>query len=297
MLNQLQFKLQVEEQYKLGIEKMAQAYRAEGDKRLRNETDAKRVESDGKIQLLRKAKKRYETLAKFGGGIEEEEEGESTSLPIPWRSLLKNPDLEADGKRKEALRKPISGKLVVSLRSARDLNHRPLPRKSSKVYNETTVVIKIEGNERAVSHPSRNDRWLEEFEISVDKANEVELTIYDSVAPGDTAPIGMLWLRVSDLMEAVRRQKVGMEGQGAGWVTADKAATMGPRQGSAQESMSLHSSGTLRVPPNQDNKAHDGIDGWWSVEPAGAISLRLDFGKSTFSESPCSLLTLQSRTL
>lgn len=76
MLNQLQFKLQVEEQYKLGIEKMAQAYRAEGDKRLRNETDAKRVESDGKIQLLRKAKKRYETLAKFGGGIEEEEGGE-----------------------------------------------------------------------------------------------------------------------------------------------------------------------------------------------------------------------------
>jgi len=86
-------------------------------------------------------------------------------------------------------------------------------------------------------------------------------------------------LRVSDLMEAVRRQKVGAEGQGAGWVTADKAATMGPRQG-AQESMSLHSSGTLRVPPSQDNKAHDGIDGWWSVEPAGAISLRLDFGKS-----------------
>lgn len=188
-------------------------------------------------------------------------------------------DLEADGKRKEALRKPISGKLVISLRSARDLNHRALPRKSSKVYNETTVVIKIEGNERAVSHPSRNDRWLEDFEISVDKANEVELTIYDSVAPGDSAPIGMLWLRVSDLMEAVRRQKVGMEGQGAGWVTADKAATMGPRQGSAQESMSLHSSGTLRIPPNQGGQAHDGIDGWWSVEPAGAISLRLDFGK------------------
>ena len=77
MLNQLQFKLQVEEQYKLGIEKMAQAYRAEGDKRLRNETEAKRIESDGKIQLLRKAKKRYETLAKFGAAVEDDE-GEST---------------------------------------------------------------------------------------------------------------------------------------------------------------------------------------------------------------------------
>jgi classical protein kinase C/novel protein kinase C epsilon type len=73
MLNQLQFKLQVEEQYKLGIEKMAQAYRAEGDKRLRSETEAKRVESDGKIQLLRKAKRRYETLAKFGGAVEDDE--------------------------------------------------------------------------------------------------------------------------------------------------------------------------------------------------------------------------------
>jgi classical protein kinase C/novel protein kinase C epsilon type len=66
MLNQLQFKLQVEEQYKTGIVKMEQAYRSEGDRRLRAETEAKRKESEGKIQLLRQAKKRYETLAKFG---------------------------------------------------------------------------------------------------------------------------------------------------------------------------------------------------------------------------------------
>ena len=84
MLNQLQFKLQVEEQYKLGIEKMAQAYRQEGDKRLRTETEAKRIESDGKIQLLKKAKRRYETLAKFGGA-EEDEDGEITK----WSSADK----------------------------------------------------------------------------------------------------------------------------------------------------------------------------------------------------------------
>ncbi|WVR05958.1 hypothetical protein IAU60_002985 [Kwoniella sp. DSM 27419] len=264
MLNQLQFKLQVEEQYKLGIEKMAQAYRIEGDKRLRSETDAKRVESDGKIQLLRKAKRRYETLAKFGGAVEDDE------------------DLLPDGmKRKEALRKPISGKLVVSLRSARDLNHRALPRKSSKVYNETTIVVKIEGNERAVSHPSRTDKWHETFEIYVDKANEVEVTIYDSVAPGDSAPIGMMWFRVSDLVEALRRQKVGLESQGAGWVTAATAASMGPRQGSAPDSVTLHSAGTIRGRPDADGKTPEGIEGWWSVEPAGAIALRLDFVKDT----------------
>jgi len=201
-----------------------------------------------------------------------------------------------DGKRKEALRRPISGKLIISLRSARDLNHRPLPRKSSKVFNETTVVIKIEGNERAVSHPSRNDRWLEDFEIPVEKANEVELTIYDTVGPGDSAPIGMLWLKVSDLMEAVRRQKVGVEGQGAGWVTAATAAGMGPRSGAAPDSVALHSSGTLRTPGRPDTKGPDGIDGWWSVEPDGAIALRLDFGKLALRLSSAELTAAQSRT-
>ncbi|KAK4689725.1 hypothetical protein P7C73_g372, partial [Tremellales sp. Uapishka_1] len=260
MLNQLQFKLQVEEQYKLGIEKMAQAYRAEGDKRLRSETEAKKVESDGKIQLLRKAKRRYETLGKFGGADQDDE------------------DFMPDGKRKEH-NKPLSGKLVLSLRSARDLNHRALPRKSSKVFNETTVVIKIEGNERAVSHPSRNDRWGEEFDISVERANEVEITIYDGVAGGDLAPIGMLWIRVSDLVEALRRQKVGIEGQGAGWVTAEAAASLSQRQGSAPESATLHGAGMPRAPGQQEAKLAEGIEGWWSVEPAGAISMRLDFVK------------------
>ena len=194
-----------------------------------------------------------------------------------------------DNKRKDALRKPISGQLVISLRSARDLNHRPLPRKSSKVYNETSVVIKIEGNQAAISHMTRNDRWLEDFHIPVEKANEVEVTIYDTVAPGDTAPIGMLWLRVSDLMEALRRQKAVMEAQEAGWVTADKATMMGPRSSTAPDTVSLHSSGTIRQPGGAPfggsaaAKGSEGIEGWFSVEPAGAIQLRLDFGTSSHS--------------
>jgi hypothetical protein len=65
MLHQLQFKLQVEEQYKRGIEKMGALYRDEGDKRLKNETEVKKVESQNKIQLLRRALKRYETLRLF----------------------------------------------------------------------------------------------------------------------------------------------------------------------------------------------------------------------------------------
>jgi hypothetical protein len=269
MLNQLQFKLQVEEQYRKGIEKMAQLYRDEGDRKLKNETESKKRESENKIQLLRRALKRYETLRQFETGEEDEE-------------------FLSDGQRKDNLRKPLAGKLIISLKMARDLNHVPLSRRSSKVFNETTVVIKIEGNERGVSHPSRNDKWYEEFDLLIDKANEIELTIYDTQAGGDPTPIGMLWLRVSEVIEALRRQKVEADTQGAGWVpaaTAVRAATIRGPAGGPQHNpdRSLHREATKLGGSGPMSKAVPGIDGWFAVEPAGAVSLHLDFGRSSFS--------------
>ena len=74
MLNQLNFKLQVEGQYLQGIQKMAQLYRDEGDRKLKNETESKKRESENRILLLKRALKRYETLRQFETG--EEDEGE-----------------------------------------------------------------------------------------------------------------------------------------------------------------------------------------------------------------------------
>lgn len=62
MLEQLQFKLQVENQYKKAIIQMTKLYQADGDKKSRADADAKRVESDKKIQLLQAALKRYRNL-------------------------------------------------------------------------------------------------------------------------------------------------------------------------------------------------------------------------------------------
>lgn len=62
MLSQLQFKLNVEEQYKDGIEKIMGSYAMEGDKKIRNEAVGRRVESMQKIQLLSRALKRYKDL-------------------------------------------------------------------------------------------------------------------------------------------------------------------------------------------------------------------------------------------
>lgn len=62
MLSQIQFKLNVEEQYLKGVEKMVQLYQMEGDKKSRADAAARKVESRQKITLLKQALKRYEEL-------------------------------------------------------------------------------------------------------------------------------------------------------------------------------------------------------------------------------------------
>jgi hypothetical protein len=62
MLHQLEFKLQVEMQYRKSLDKMAKLYQAEGDKKSRADAESKRIESQKKIQLLETALKRYKNL-------------------------------------------------------------------------------------------------------------------------------------------------------------------------------------------------------------------------------------------
>ena len=155
---------------------------------------------------------------------------------------------------------------------------------------ETYVSIKVEGTQLAKSHPSRTDRWNEDFEISVDKANEVEIVVYDKqVSEQHAIPIGLLWIRITDLVDALRRQKVGQEGGQGGWVTA--GAMHGDGQGPGFQS----TSGDVNVPfgyggppgggygSTMSNQNSDGIEAWFAVEPAGAIALHLNFGMSKSS--------------
>ena len=80
MLHQLEYKLQVEMQYKKGIDKMARLYQADGDKKSKADAENKRYESDRKIQLLQSALKRYKTLHILDDAGDEEEEGEGASF-------------------------------------------------------------------------------------------------------------------------------------------------------------------------------------------------------------------------
>ncbi|OBZ69016.1 Protein kinase C-like protein [Grifola frondosa] len=291
MLHQLEYKLQVEMQYKKGIDKMAKLYQADGDKKSRADAESKKVESERKIQLLQSALKRYKNLHILDDADEDEDGG--SSGPI-------GPGV--DGERKDNLRsKPLSGKLQVTLKGARELDHAPIVatgrmRSTSKPV-ETYVALKVEGTQRARSHPSRTDRWMEDFEITIDKANEVELAVYDKqVGELHPVPIGLLWIKISDLVEAQRRQKVMIESGQGGWVTAgamnNDGAAMGiPGQAGGAGGMdSPIGFGDNRVvppgAPMPGGGQSEGIDAWFAVEPAGAVALHLNFVKENVRKRP-----------
>jgi hypothetical protein len=183
--------------------------------------------------------------------------------------------------------KPLSGKLQVTVKCARELDHALIvtsgkSRSSSKHSRETFVSLKVEGTQRARSLPSRTDRWNEDFEIVVDKANEVEIAVYDKQL-GELHPvlIGLLWIRISDIAEASRRQKVLMESGQGGWVTAgamggDPSNSGVPLYSGETSTLDLVNDGAGLAATTFGNQI-DGIDAWFGVEPAGALALHLNF--------------------
>ncbi|KAH7878327.1 uncharacterized protein C8R40DRAFT_1167752 [Lentinula edodes] len=250
MPHQLDFKLQVKMQYK---------YQADGDKKSRQDAESKKIESEKKIQLLPFAQRRYKNLHFLDDALaEEEEEPNSTRIEGEWKETLRA--------------KPLSGTLSVAIQGARELDHAP-------------IITRFRSSKNQVVETSNED-----FEIAVDKANEVETALYDKQVGGTHAvPIILLWIRISDLVEALRRQKVFMESGQGGWVPS------GAMHGDAGHSNSADPNIPLSfgaAPPGGfgpqgsmgdgiPQQPSEGIEAWFSVEPAGAILLHLELWWST----------------
>lgn len=173
------------------------------------------------------------------------------------------------------------------------------------------MVVKIDGNVSFKTRPSRSDKWGDDCDTHVDKASEVEISLYDQ--SGDKSmPIGVLWLKISDIAEGLRRKKLEMD-SGAGWVPADVAAAQAQQsndqagyggsspQGSLYGQSPQNSQGfgqqgqyppgpgqppsnqNLQFKPNENaSPPQDGIEAWFDVEPVGQIALKINFGKIFF---------------
>ncbi|KAI0478521.1 hypothetical protein GGR56DRAFT_630673, partial [Xylariaceae sp. FL0804] len=283
MLSQIQFKLNVEEQYLKGVEKMVQLYGMEGDRKSKADAAARRVESKQKIHLLKQALKRYEELH-----IDD----------------LDAPDsMDDDSINTPNLRKPLTGQLSIRVQQIRDVDHASTGRFSRGP--ETFVSVKVEDNVVARTKVTRNDRWEAEYHtIDVDKANEIELTVYDK--PGEHAlPIGMLWVRISDIVEEMRRKRIEAEVNNSGWVSADRMGgpnapppqfPMAPSQQQPQFGPPPNAPGFAGQPQQSQfgpqavpQMANQPIDAWFNLEPNGSIHLALTFMKQSKNQNTVDL--------
>ena len=290
MLSQLQFKLNVEEQYKDGIEKIMGSYAMEGDRKIRQEAQGRRVESMQKIQLLSRALKRYKDLhvdmetdltdGKFRKGCE-----------VRRYVIDIVPD---DSTNAPNLRKPLSGLLSLRIHAVSDVNHAATSRLSRGP--ETFVIMKVEDEFKGRTRATRTDKWTDELhEIDINRGNEIELTVYDKAGGDHPLPIGMLWIRITDIAEEMRRKKIETEFNNSGWVSADQTVGGGrPTNPQMQFSappghQSAAPSGPMG-PPFGDGAGASGagqpqmgpvvIDAWFSLEPVGRIQLAMSFGKT-----------------
>lgn len=191
------------------------------------------------------------------------------------------------------MRKPLSGQLAIRIVAIKDVDHATTGRFSRGP--ETSVSIKVEDNVMGRTKTSRNDRWEGEYHaIDVDKANEVELTVYDR--PGEhPMPIAMIWVRISDIVEEMRRKRIEAEMSSSGWVSADRMGNNGQGQGGQFGGMGgqgQYGGGNGGYPqpgaggqppygaPGPQPQVNTGpIDGWFNLEPAGQIQLQLSFIK------------------
>lgn len=283
MLSQLEFKLSVEKQYKAGIEKMVRLYQDEGDRKSRADAEGRRIESNQKIQLLKQALKRYEDLHV---DIESADNDGMCALR-PAESLRLGLPSTDDSINAPNIRKPLTGHLTLRIHAVKDVDHAATSRFSRGP--ETFVIVKVEDTIKARTRATRNDRWTDEnFSIDIDKANEIELTVYDKAGDRPT-PIGMQWIRISDIAEEMRRKKIESEFNSSGWVSADKMNQGADLHGQAGSQFpgaprpggGPGASGGQGGPGGQSNPVM--IDSWFSLEPFGRIHLTMSFGRFFFS--------------
>lgn len=184
------------------------------------------------------------------------------------------------------MRKPLTGLLTMRIHAVKDVDHAASSRFSRGP--ETYVIVKVEDTIKARTKATRTDKWLDEsFSIDIDKANEIELTVYDKSGDRPT-PIGMLWVLISDIAEEMRRKKIETELNASGWVSADKMENTGGNRpdhlGSPQGSShgaSYGGMGPASGPQGADNPNAPPtvmIDSWFALEPFGRINLSMSFG-------------------
>jgi hypothetical protein len=224
-LQEIGYKKNVELKLREGFEKLLRLYHMDptiGDKKSRAEAEECIQSCAQRISLLERALKRYIDF-----------------------SDLSSVQVDPDGAiwKKPALRKAMTGTLAIKIISARNLAR----------LNDSDVFIKVkvDSNIKAQTKPLSPDRITDYFEFQIEKASELELIVFGNRFGTTPAPIGMFWLPIRELNDAIRSNVLNS----SSWI-------------------SKNNNGAPHPPAPRES-----VEGWFSVEPVGQIQLRVDFQK------------------
>ncbi|KAG1169309.1 hypothetical protein G6F70_003717 [Rhizopus microsporus] len=258
-LHELEYKLDVENKVLAGIKTMADVMDKDpslSDRRRRLELQGQMYESIEKLNLLTKALRKYKSL--YIGERDEDDDYEIETTPA---------------RMTPGLRRPVTGKLQLQILQARGLAHAP-----TRMFKapDTIVYVKIDGNVVFRSKLSRHDKWLDLCETHVNKATEVEVSIYDQEAER-SLPIGIFWLKITDIAEGLRKKKLQQESDPR-WVPAEvyqKQAGAEPEEPKPEQQE-----------PKSVESTEDGIQAWFDVEPSGEMLLKVNFVREAANRRP-----------
>ncbi|KAG2224640.1 hypothetical protein INT45_007885 [Circinella minor] len=200
-LHEIDYKTDVERKLLSGIKKLAEAINGPSNKVARRrqiEVNAEKEQSEQKLELLSRALRKYKQLH-----IEDDEE------ELGFDSVLST-------ELPPGIRQPVTGTLHLQIMQARNLEHVPTRTMRSPI---TITTAKIDGTVKYKSHPTRTDKWFENCKIPVNKGSELELEIHDE-SSDKRQLIGIIWIKVADIAEALRKQKVKDGQNDLGWVSA-----------------------------------------------------------------------------
>lgn len=267
MLQQLEFKLQVERQYQEANAKLTKLYQIDGDAQSSSAAEGGAQESRSRILLLTKSLKKYQAI---NVDLDQFKQHESDTL-------VNQPKFR---------RKQLTGELHIGIAAIRDVDHIQSPLFSRKP--ESYITVKIDDTIKGRSRASRNDRWNEDLVMQVERGNEVEITVYDKV--NDVmSPVAIMWLLLSDIAEELRKKKAGQTTGQEGWADAIQVISSSSLEssgsalsGGATLSSSAGQPGTgsyNTMATNAPNRMS--TSSWFILEPAGQLLLTLSFEKSS----------------
>ncbi|KAI9246996.1 kinase-like domain-containing protein [Helicostylum pulchrum] len=273
-LHELEYKVDVEKKVQEGIRNLYtlldRTSSSTADRRRKAELHEKQLECTEKMALLNNAVKKYKDLY-LGEEDENEQEAEQQQQQLEEaRPVLRG---------LPGARRPITGKLQLKIVEAHELAHAP-----TRMFRDphTAVMVKIDGNIQFRTRLSKNDKWTDSFEMHVDKATEVELLIYDQ--SGDrTLPIGLLWLKISDIAENLRKQKLELEHHDSNWVPAEVA-----QQHNDDTLSHTNHVVTNQIDSGANKRKHNdgGVSAWFDIEPLGRIYLEINFVRENVKKRP-----------